>query len=44
LADKGEKDLVATLTPDAVWELVEQGKEYAKIMEAKGKFKNIPKL
>jgi hypothetical protein len=41
---KGEQDLVATLTPDAVWDLVNQGKKYAATMEEKGQFKNVPKL
>ena len=44
LADKGEDDLVATLSPEAIWRLVEQGKAYAETMERKGKFKNIPKI
>jgi hypothetical protein len=44
LASKGEEDLVATLSPDDIWGLVERGKAYAEIMERKGKFKGIRKL
>ena len=43
-ADKGEEDLVKTITPQAVWDIVEQGKQYAKMLEERGRFQNIPKL
>ena len=45
LKEKGltEEDLVATLSPDTIWELVQIGKMYAQALEAKGKFQSIPK-
>lgn len=44
LKDKSEDDLVATLTPEAVWDLVELGKQYAETMEARGRFKHMSKI
>ncbi len=35
---------VETLSTDGIWELVERGKRYAKVMEADGIFEPIPRL
>jgi len=36
-------DFVKTISLEAVWEIFEAGKKYAKSMEEQGKFQRLPK-
>ena len=37
-------DFIKVILPEAIWEIFEKGKEYARIMEEKGRYKNLPKI
>lgn len=37
-------DFVEAVSPEKIWQMLEQGKSYAQVMEQQGKFKSIPKL
>ena len=40
---KGGLDIVEALSPEGIFGLVEQGKQYAKVLEDRGKFASLPK-
>lgn len=37
-------DFVKVISPEGIWQIFEKGKEYAKAMEARGRYKNLPKV
>lgn len=44
MAPKGGLDIVETLSPGSIWGLLEQGKEFARILESDGYFDMLPKV
>ena len=37
-------DFIKVISPDAIWDIFEKGKEYARIMEEKGRYRNLSKI
>ena len=43
MSSKGGIDIVEALSPDGIWDLLERGKLYGKVMEDQGMFDSIRK-
>jgi len=37
-------DFISVITKEGIWDILEQGKKHAHIMEERGKFRRLPKL
>lgn len=44
MASQGLLSFIETLSSDGIWDLVDRGKRYARIMEAQGEFQELPRL
>jgi len=44
MADLAILDFIKTVSPDAIFDLIEKGKTYAKVMEESGEFNYLAKL